>query len=221
MRPIDLTSKRVTLADGSSVLPYQWNGEEVLVCDNALVATKIFLMFRDQDMEQGEKAARIISLMFADPDDAFMACDYSPEEFGKLVNSVIWDVYGIDNTGRRTQEPMWDIEEDAAFIRASLRMAYDIDWDEQRERISWAELVYLIASLPYETPLGMRMYYRNKENRPKRTKHNKEQVAEFDRLHKLFALKKPTQNRGSHDSAEVANSKMNDFAMALGRQRTR
>lgn len=221
MISIDLTSKRVKLDDGSYAYPYPWNGEEVLVYDNALVATRIFLLFRDQEIEENDKAIKIISLMFVDPDDAFSACGFSIEDFGKLVNSVVWDVYGIDNTGKRTQEPMWDLEEDAAYIRASLRMAYDIDWDESREKLSWSELVYLIASLPYETPLGMRMYYRNKENRPKQTKNNKEQLAEFDRLNKLFALKKPTQKKGSHDSAEAANNRMNDFAMALGRQKMR
>lgn len=216
----DLTANRIKLDNGSSAYPYKWKNEEILVRDNALIATKIFLLFRDQKMDQNEKAKKILSLMFVDPDDAFIACDLDSNAFAQLVNAVVWDVYGIDNAGRKTQEALWDIEEDAPYIRTSLRMAYDIDWDEERNQLSWSEFVYLIASLPYETPLGTRIYYRNKENRPKKTKHNKEQVAEFDRLHKLFALKKPTQ-KGSHDSAEVANNKMNDFAMALGRQKMR
>ena len=68
----------------------------------------------------------------------------------------------------------------------------------------------------YETPLGLRIYYRNSDNRPKKTKHNKEQVAEFDKLHRLFALdQKHPKQKSSHDSAKAANNAMNDFAMAL------
>lgn len=215
MLPIDLTTERIELEDGSCAYPYLWNGEEILIRDDAKTVVKIYQLLNDNEVDENEKAVKVISLIFADPDDAFMCCDYEAQEFGKLINAITWDIFGIDTTGNRTQEALWDLTEDAPFIRASFRMAYDIDWDKVRDSMPWTEFVYLIAALPYETPLGMRIYYRNKENRPKKTKHNKEQLAEFDRLHRLFALKQPTKQKGSHDSADVANNAMNDFALAL------
>lgn len=216
MIPLDLTTKRTLLEDGSSAFAYRWHGEDILVRDNANTALKIFLLFNDEEMDENDKAVQIIGLMFADPDDAFMCCDYDGEEFGKLINAVTWDIFGIDNSGSRTSQALWDVCEDAAFIRTSLRMAYDIDWDEERDKIPWAEFVHLVAALPYETPLGLRIYYRNNDNRPKKTKHNKEQVVEFDKLHRLFALEqKHPKQKSSHDSAKAANNVMNDFAMAL------
>lgn len=216
MIPLDLTTKRVLLDDGSSAYAYPWHDEEMLVRDNANTALKIFLLFSNEEMDENDKAVKIIGLIFVDPDEAFMCCDYDAAEFGKLINEVTWEIFGIDNTGKHTSQPLWDVTEDAAFIRTSLRMAYDIEWDKERDKIPWAEFVHLVAALPYNTPLGMRIYYRNTENRPKKTKHNKDQIAEFDRLHKLFALnQKAPKQKGSHDSAEVANNAMDDFAMAL------
>ncbi len=215
MLPVDLTIERIRLEDGSRAYPYVWQGEEILIRDDARTVVRIYQLFSDTEIDEQDKAIKIINLIFLDPDDAFMCCDYDAQTFGKLISAVTWDIFGIDTTGKRTDTALWDLKEDAPFIRTSLRMAYGIDWDQICNAMSWTEFVYLIATLPYETPLGMRIYYRNKDNRPKRTKHNKEQITEFDRLHKLFALKQPTKQKGSHDSADVANNAMNDFALAL------
>lgn len=207
-----LTTERITLEDGRSAIPYEWRGETVLVTDNALNALTIYeLMTREDAGEQN--AVSIISLIFADPDDAFCACDFNPIEFGKLVSSALWDVFGIDNEGGRTEEPLWDPVEDAALVRVSLRAAYGIDWDVARLAMSWTEFATLVSALPIETPLGAAIYYRDKRNRPKPTKNNREMVEEFDRRHKLLALK--NDHRGSHDDADQSNAAMNDAALAI------
>lgn len=211
----DLTIDRKILSDGSSAFPYLFHGQEILIRDDAKTAIKIFNLFQDKEADENIKAIEIIESIFVDAQEAYIACDFDNTLFGELINSVIWEIYGIDNQGgnKTTSEPLWDLDEDSALIRISLRMAYGVEWDEIREKIPWSEFIYMVSSLPHETPLGMRIYYRNINNKPKKTKYNKEQIDEFMRFHKLFALK-PKQT-GSHDSAEVANTTMNDFALAL------
>lgn len=216
MIPAALATRRTKLLDGGTAYPYPWNGETVAVADNASNVLEVIALFGDEDMPEEIKAPKVITRIFANPDDAFCACDYDPEEFGRLIESVMWDICGVDLGTRTTDAPLWDIEQDAAAIRASLRMAYGIGWDEVRDIIPWAEFVALIAGLPPETPLGCAMYYRNKDNRPKPGKHNKEQVAEFDRLHEVFKLNKTRE--GSHDRIAASSNAMDDLALALLRK---
>lgn len=204
------------LPDGSTAYPYPWNGETVAVVDNADNIMEIIALFYDEGMDEEAKSDEVIARMFADPYDAFRACDYDYAEFGRLVEAVTWDICGVDLGGHATDNPVWDIDEDAAAIRASLRMAYSIEWDEMRGRLPWSEFIALVSGLPYETPLGCAMHYRNSKNRPKPDKYNKKQVKEFDRLHKLFALK--GKKKGSHDRIEASSSAMDDLALALVRK---
>ena len=215
MDAASLTAPRVRLEGGGTALRMPWNGEDVLVRDDSLTALKVAALFADEGMPEDEKPALVIPLLFADPDAAFLACDYSVPEFGRLISAAVQQVYGIDNTGGPQRAPLWDPEEDAAAIRTSLRMAYGIDWDASAPSLPWAEFVALVWSLPRETPMGARIFYRNPDNRPKRMKRgaNKEEIAEFDRLHRALALKK--KRKGSHDSAEASNAAMNDLALAV------
>lgn len=210
-----LTTKRISLSDGSTALPYQWNGETVAIADNASNVLDVIGIFQDESMPEEEKAPKVIGLLFCDPDAAFRSCDFDYGEFGRLIESVTWDVLGLDLGTRSSDDPLWDIEEDAASIRASIRMAYGVGWDEVRDSLSWSEFVALISGLPYETPLGFAMHYRNKGNRPAPDKYNKKQVADFDRLHDLFDLKK---RKSSHDRIEASSSAMDDLALALVRK---
>lgn len=212
-----LTAEHVHLDDGTTAFLYRWKGETVAVRDDALTAIKIIELYRRQDMDDNEKGIAILELMFPNPSDAFCACDFVPGEFAALIKAIDLDVYGIDTTGRNTETPLWDLKQDAAIIRTSLRMAYGIDWDAARSALSWAELTALIGSLPYETPLGNRIYYRNPKNRPKRTKHNREQVAEFDRLHRMYKLTK-TQ-KGSQDRIAASQHAMDDLALAVRKRK--
>lgn len=208
-----LTSERVKLKDGTTALPFEWEGERVLVRDSARNGVEIARLFMDPAMPVEEKAGRVVFAMFADPEDAYCAADYSTERFGELISAVAWDVFGINAGGHEDEPPVWDIEQDAAMIRASLRQAYGIDWDEERGRISWHEFLTLIGSLPIDTPLGRAMYYRNADNRPEKTKYNAKQVEEFDRLHSLFKLNR-TQ-KGSQDRIETQQHAMDDMALAF------
>lgn len=208
-----LTTERAELPDGTTALPYEWEGESVLVRDSARNGVEIARLFMDPDMPAEEKAGRVVLAMFADPEDAYCAADYSNERFGELIRAVAWDVFGINAGGHHDEPPLWDLGEDAAMIRASLRQAYGLDWDEARGQISWHEFLVLVGSLPIDTPLGRAMYYRNAKNRPEKTKYNRKQVEEFDRLHNLFKLNKT--RKGSHDRVEAQQHAMDDMALAF------
>lgn len=212
MIPTSLSTRRTVLPDGSSACSYPFNGEDVLVNDSASNALEIYLLFQDKSVDEEEKALREIEKIFVNPDDAYLACDFSMATFGDLIHKVLLEVFGIETRETVANEPeLFDVVEDAAVIRTSFRMAYGIDWDSVRDTISWTEFLSLIYSLPHETPLGIRMYYRNPVNRPKPDKHNKEQVKDFDKYASLFALKKSS----SHDTVEDANSAMTDIALSL------
>lgn len=208
-----LTAERLHLPDGSTAYPYEWNGETVEVRDSALIVLKILELYRDTERETNDKGQEIINLMFVDPQSAWLTCDYDPSQFAELIKAVDLDVYGLDLDGKHTEPPLWDIEQDAEVIRTSFRLAYDLDWDQTRNVISWAEMIALIGSLPYETPLGYRIYYRNAKNRPKRDKHNRKQVAEFDRLHQLYKL--TDKRKGSQDRITASQHAMDDLALAM------
>ena len=216
MIPVSLTTERVLLPDGSTAYPYQWNGETVPVRDNAANVLEIIALYNDRETPEDEKGEQIVERLFADPNEAFLACDFDHADFGKLIEAVTWDICGLDLGERESDVPIWDAEEDAAAIRTSLRMAYGIEWDAIRNAVPFSEFVALISGLPYETPLGCAMHYRNPKNRPEKDKYNKKQVAEFDRLHEIFKLNK--KREGSHDRIEKSNGAMDDLALALVRK---
>ena len=216
MIPVSLSTRRIELPDGSTAYPYPWHGETVAVADNASNVLDIIALFGDEDMSEEVKAPKVIERLFPDPEDAFCVCDYDPAEFGRLIEAVMWDVCGLDLGERTTDEPLWDIEDDAEAIRTSLRMAYGIWWDEVRDTIPWAEFTALVAGLPYETPLGYTMYYRDKRNRPKPDKYNKQAVSDFDRRHEALKLNKT--RKGSHDRVEASSNAMDDLALAFARK---
>ncbi len=215
MNACNLTSRRVTLADGGSAAPYQWNGEEVLVRDDALTILECIALLQDDGRSEEEKAAEFIPLFFADAAGAFLACDYDPREFSRLIESAVWDVCGVDLRGDKPhEEPLWDPVEDAAYIRTSFRAEYGIDWDEARGEIPFSEFVALVGGCSMRTPLGRAIHYRNPKTRPKETRHNRKEIEEWERLHRAFALGK---RRGSHGASEGADAAMRDAFAALKR----
>lgn len=207
MKPASLTRELVTLADGRGGLAYEWQGEPVIVCDDARSIIKAITITRDDDLTAEEKSEQFLRLIFEDPNAAFLACDFSQASFAALVDAVMKDVYGIEagDTGPK----IWDIEEDADLIRVSFRMAYGIDWDASN--LTWSEFVSLVGLLPISTPLGRAKFYRDPENRPTGTsEHDKEQQREFDRLHDLLALE-----QSSHTDIDAQSAAMADLAQTL------
>lgn len=211
-----LAQRRVALPDGRTAYPYPWRGGEVAVHDDAMSVIEAITLLRDPDLADAEKEARFLPLFFVDWRGAWEACGYDNREFGELIDSAVWDVCGIDMSGRRACEaPLWDLDEDADRIRASFRQAYGIDWDAERASISFGEFVALVGGCPPDTPLGRAVHYRNPATRPKRTKHNKKEVEAWERLHAAYALGRKRAAGPAADPAEATQRGMLDAFAAL------
>lgn len=215
MLPAALTAERVRLPDGTSATRYPWNGEEVLVRDDALTIIRVIEVLTDEGKSDDQRRDEFLALFFADWADAWCACDYDAAEFVRMRDAAVWDMCGLDLTGDRPHEtPLWDLEEDAARIRTSFRQAYGIEWDEVRGRISFAEFVALVGGCPQDTPLGAAIHYRNPATKPKPTKYNRQEVEAWNAAHKAFELGK---GRSSHGSEEGSDAAMRDVFAALKR----
>lgn len=215
MLPAALTAERVRLPDGTSATRYPWNGEDVLVRDDALTIIRVIGVLTDDGMTDEQRRDEFLALFFVDWTDAWCACDYDAAEFMRMRDAAVWDMCGLDLTGNRPHEtPLWDLEEDAARIRISFRQAYGIEWDEVRGRISFAEFVALVGGCPQDTPLGAAIHYRNPATKPKPTKYNRQEVEAWNAAHKAFELGK---GRSSHGSEEGSDAAMRDVFAALKR----
>lgn len=215
MLPAALTAERVRLPDGTSATRYPWNGEDVLVRDDALTIIRVIGVLTDDGMTDEQRRDEFLTLFFVDWTDAWCACDYDAAEFVRMRDAAVWDICGLDLTGNRPHEtPLWDLEEDAARIRISFRQAYGIEWDEVRGRISFAEFVALVGGCPQDTPLGAAIHYRNPATKPKPTKYNRQEVEAWNAAHKAFELGK---GRSSHGSEEGSDAAMRDVFAALKR----
>ena len=128
MLPAALTAERVRLPDGTSATRYPWNGEEVLVRDDALTIIRVIEVLTDEGKSDDQRRDEFLALFFVDWADAWCACDYDAAEFVRMRDAAVWDMCGLDLTGDRPHEtPLWDLEEDAARIRTSFRQAYGIE----------------------------------------------------------------------------------------------
>ena len=215
MNPCSLTSRRVALPGGGRALPYPWNGEEVLVRDDAATVLRCIELLQDPDADPDGKGAEFLRLFFADLRDAFAACCYDPRELGRLVESATWDVCGVDLVGDKAHEaPLWDPVEDAGIIRVSLRAEYGLDWDAVRGSMSFAEFVQLVGGCSMKTPLGRAIFYRNPKTKPKPAKKNanRREIEEWERLHGACALKRGRSSRGVGSAEDAA---MRDAFAAL------
>ena len=209
-----LTSERVRLPDGTYACRYPWRGETVLVRDGAMDAMRCIAALTDSGATGEGRRDAFLAAFLPDVADAACACDWDAEAFAEFIDSAVWDVLGLDLRGTRAHEdPVWDLEEDAARIRASFRQAYGIDWDEERGRISFAEFIALVGGCPEDTPLGRAIHYRTRSTRPKPTKHNRREVERWDALHRAYALH---CTGGSH-GASGGDGAMRDVFSALKR----
>lgn len=109
MLPAALTAERVRLPDGTSATRYPWNGEEVLVRDDALTIIRVIEVLTDEGKSDDQRRDEFLALFFVDWADAWCACDYDAAEFVRMRDAAVWDMCGLDLTGDRPHEtPLWD-----------------------------------------------------------------------------------------------------------------
>ena len=202
MRSPSLTRK-TRYKNGRLVSTYDWNGLQVDVYDSARNAILVIELFREEELTPDEKAQLLVRMLFPDPDATIaMAGD----KLGELLINIAWEAFGLDISadGRHASEheaAVFDFEEDAARIRASLLQCFGIDWDEASRSLSYADMCSLLGMLleaDTETPFQQAVYYRTAKP-PKRAKHNADICDAFAARAKHFALGK------TEDAAKSAN----------------
>lgn len=167
---------------------YDACGKRVLVCDSALNVLLIIEMFADESLPESMKSQLLPLMLFAEPEKALDGV----VDLTALFSEILWDACGLDVTGERgDHEKIFDWEEDAERIVASLRMAYGIDWSSECGEISFKEVLNLLGALietRQSTPFGEAIYYRSAEL-PKPNKYNTEERESFRKMREHFALK--------------------------------
>lgn len=196
-----------------TVTAYDWNGGRVWLRDSARRALLVIELFADESVRPEQKALWLPHMMFADPPAARGAAGDDPQG---MVAALAWEAYGIDIAGDHPQDTggaAFDWAQDAARIRASLMSAYGLDWDEASRRLSFCDLIGLLASLmetaessPFAEAVSARL-----AKPPKPTKWNKDEREALEARKRHFALK-----TGGTDPVEAANTEAADsFAAAL------
>lgn len=170
MEPTSLLRKR-TRAEGRGVGRFEWRGIGLRAVDDALAAIEIDALLGEPGGD--EKMPALLRILFPGSLMSELRGALPPDlpagELGDLAAQIAWEAFGIDLTSERVSEwepPVFDFAEDAGRIRASLLIAYGMDWDEACTRISYAELCDLLSCLMEsgcETPFREAVYYRTAE----------------------------------------------------------
>lgn len=215
-RSLTTQSKAV---NGRFCSTYEYEGEQFDVCDSARNAMLVNELFADAELTEEDKQLLLPAMLL--PDLAAAVEKAGRERFWDMVDSVLWDAMGVDLYGTRgaagSEEPVFDWDEDAGRIRASLLQAYGVNWDEVAGSMSYGAFLDLVAGLMEsgETPLQQAIYYRTAKC-PKETKDNREYVEAFRARARHFALRgeRPEGDRMAAANNAMASAFASEFAAA-------
>lgn len=213
-----LTTRSGTV-NGRFCTTYEYEGAGYDVCDSALNAMLVNELFADTELSEEDKQQLLSAMLFADLPAAIETA--GRDGFWDMVDAVLWDAMGVDLYGTRgaagREEPVFDWDEDAGRIRASLLQAYGLDWDAVAGSMSYGAFLDLVAGLMEsgETPLQQAIYYRTAEC-PRENKNNKEYVEAFRARAAHFALHADRTEAGRMEAANgaMASAFAAEFAAA-------
>ncbi len=213
-----LTTRSETV-NGRFCTTYEYEGAGYDVCDSALNAMLVNELFADTELSEEDKQQLLPAMLFADLPAAIETA--GRDGFWDMVDAVLWDAMGVDLYGTRgaagAEEPVFDWDEDAGRIRASLLQAYGLAWDAVAGSMSYGAFLDLVAGLMEsgETPLQQAIYYRTAEC-PRENKNNKEYVEAFRARAAHFALHADRTEAGRMDAANgaMASAFAAEFAAA-------
>lgn len=174
--------------DGRLCHRYRLACGEVLVRDSCRNFLLVREMLADPLLSPDEKAGTLWRMVIAEPSSVPAGSEDA------ALAGALWEAFGIDTAGEHAAETGgrrsfdWDV--DAARIRASLLMAYGLDWDDASRRLSYAEVCDLLAMLcetEDETPFSRAVRYRVSDP-PQRTRWNGDYVDAWMRERRRYAL---------------------------------
>lgn len=214
MRSPSLT-RRSRKVNGRLVSDYTWRGNVIGVRDSARNALLVIELFADEQLAPEQKEPLLVRMLFEDPQQAMGIAGANLDD---LLACIVWDAFGLDITADHEhaseyEEPVFDWNEDAGRIRASLLQCYGTQWDEASASMTYLDLCSLLGSLlesESETPFQQAIYYRTAKP-PKPTKYNRELRDAFDARARHYAL---GQGR---DKIETQNAAMDDMFAAMKR----
>ena len=201
-----LTTRSGTV-NGRFCTTYEYEGAGYDVCDSALNAMLVNELFADTELSEEDKQQLLPAMLFADLPAAIETA--GRDGFWDMVDAVLWDAMGVDLYGTRgaagSEEPVFDWDEDAGRIRASLLQAYGLDWDAVAGSMSYGAFLDLVAGLMEsgETPLQQAICYRTAKC-PRKNKNNREYVEAFRARAAHFALHADRTEAGRMDAANGA-----------------
>lgn len=167
---------------------YEVGTRRVLACDSTLNVLLIIELFADEELLEESKAQLLPLMLLAEPETALDGVT-DPVSF---ISELLWQVCGIDVTGQHESlEKTFDWDEDAERIKASLYMAYGLDWSKACKELSFKETCDLLGMLletKQSTPFGEALYYRTAKP-PKPNKYNEEEIKAFKKMQSYFSLK--------------------------------
>lgn len=214
MRSPSLTQKTRHDSAGRIISAYPWRGQQVDVFDSARNAILIIELFRDEGLEPEHKAQLLVRMLSPNPEATIaMAGD----GLGDLLCTIVWDAFGLDITkdqihASESEGAVFDWEEDAGRIKASLLQSYGLDWDDVSRRMSYSDVCALLGTMleaDTETPFQQAVMYRTAKP-PTPNKYNKAECDAFEARRRHFAL------GGAHD-AKTANDTTADMFAAMKR----
>ncbi len=215
MRSPSLTRK-TRHRNGSVVSTYDWIGEQFDVYDSARSGILVIELFHDEELTSDEKIQLLVRMLFPEFEETVRK---AADQIGELLIHIVWEAFGLDisEDQRHASEyeaAVFDYNEDAGRIRASLLQCFGIEWDEASRRLSYADMCSMLGMLleaDTETPLQQAIYYRT-ATPPERNKHNKDLCDIFEARRQHFALEKNTES-----STKTANDITADMFAAAKR----
>lgn len=205
-RSLTQSSKTV---NGRYCNAYEYKGAEYDVCDSAYNTMLVGELFADMSLTEAEKEALLPRMLFADLDAALAAS--GTDGFWLMVKEIIWQAMGVDldNSRGQADAPVFDWDEDAGRIRASMLQAYGLNWSEACRTMSYSEFCDLLTGLMEagETSMQQAIYYRTAET-PHETKHNGDFVKAFRAKREHYRLKGSNPRVSAEDTMKSRNDAM-------------
>lgn len=187
---------------------YEYRGAVVLAHDSCRTALLVIDLLGDQSFSDTEKLALMAELVIADPAPS----ELDPDDLVGVLDAVLWEMAGIDLVGTREARGgvrSFDWDEDQARIRASLLMAYGLDWEDASRRYTFAEVCDLLAMLceaDTKTPFAEAVYYRTAEP-PRLTPTNAEYVRAWKANQRRYRLGgEPTEMERKREAEAAAKA---------------
>lgn len=145
MARISLT-ERAERIDGRLVHRYAWRGRCVPVCDSMRDMLLVIELFGDDGLGDRAKSAILPRMLFPASELAAIVRD-AGDGLADLIATVIREACGLDVSGDAGGERVFDWDEDAERISASVSMAYGQQWDEFADTHSYREGCALLGAL--------------------------------------------------------------------------